>query len=252
MTQLNLPGQIVVKPDVADLVDTVADHLYVIGKEAIKARGVFHIALSGGSTPKVLFKTLVTDPSYRNFPWELTHVWVVDERVVPADDDRLNWNMMTDLLVNHINLTEGAAHPMPVDDPAGAEQYEADIRRLIEHCDDAGVPRFDYVLLGMGGDTHTASLFPHTPGIDETDRLVVFNDGEHVIEPRPRMTMTYPLINAARTINVLLTGASKQEPLQTISGAGVDPHAYPITGIRPAHDDGEMTWYLDAAAAGEA
>ncbi len=246
-----LPGQTVVKPDVDSLVETVADHLYVIGAEAIEARGVFDIALSGGSTPKALFKRLVTDPNYRAFQWDKTRVWMVDERVVPADDERLNWNMLKGFLLDHVTLGENAAFQMKCDWPDGDLQYEHAIRETLATRSTAGVPRFDYVLLGMGPDGHTASLFPQTHVLDETQALVKYNTGERVIEPKHRMTMTYPLINAARHIAVLITGVSKTEMLRRVSGGAEDARELPIMGVRPTEDDTDLTWYLNAAAAGD-
>ncbi len=243
--QPQLPGTVVVKSEVHDLVERVANDLIGCAIEAVRERGVFHVALSGGSTPEVLFKRIVTDPTYRAWPWADTHFWVVDERVVPIDDDRCNWKMMRAYLIDHLPLPEGHAHPMPTDHPRADEWYEAEVRRLVPAGDD-GVPRLDYVMLGMGGDGHTASLFPQTEALDERDRLVVFNDGELVIEPRPRLTMTYPLINAARRVAVLVTGASKQTMLARVAQSDRDVQNLPITGVAPTH--GVLTWYLDQAA----
>lgn len=247
-----LKGRAIVMADVHDLIDKMADDLMGRAIGRLRETGTFHIALSGGSTPKVLFRRLVTDPTYRIIDWSRTHIWIVDERCVPADDDQLNFKMMRELLIDHVPAPVDHVHPMPVLDDSGDNQYETDLRATVQDIDDAGVPRLDYVLLGMGSDAHTASLFPRTPALAERERLVVFNDGESVAEPRPRMTMTYPLLNAARTICPLVTGRGKHAMVQRVAAAGASMNHIddlPITGIEPAHEDGELIWYLDDAAA---
>jgi len=247
-----LKGRAIVMSDVHDLIDKMADDLLGKAIERFREAGVFHIALSGGSTPKILFRQLMTDPTYRVIDWSRTHVWIVDERCVGADDNRRNYKMIRELLIDHIPITADHVHPMPVDQQSGDQQYDTDLRATIGPIDNAGVPRLDYVLLGMGGDGHTASLFPHTPALSVRDRLVTFNDGDTVAEPRPRMTMTYPLINAARTIAPLVTGSAKHAMLQRVAAAGASTNHIddlPITGIQPTSEDGELIWYLDDAAA---
>ena len=114
-------------------------------------------------------------------------------------------------------------------------------------------PRLDFVLLGMGGDCHTASLFPGSPALGETEAWIAENDGERVVPPA-RITMTYPLLNRARRVAVLLTGAGKNDALQRVEGlheaGAVDTEEVPISGIDPAKHGGTLGWYLDAAAAG--
>jgi 6-phosphogluconolactonase/glucosamine-6-phosphate isomerase/deaminase len=129
------------------------------------------------------------------------------------------------------------------------ELYEAEMRSVFGETD--GPPRMDFVLLGMGGDCHTASLFPNSDAIHVSDRLIVVNDGPNVTPP-PRVTMTYPLLNAARQLAVLCVGAKKTEALKRVADqmkTGPDPVNVPITGIQPT--DGVLTWYLDSDAAGK-
>ncbi|MHC4993734.1 MAG: 6-phosphogluconolactonase, partial [Planctomycetota bacterium] len=150
-------------------------------------------------------------------------------------------------IVDHVTMPGNNFHPMGVLDKGGDQAYENDLRRLLGAEGVGG--RLDYALLGMGGDGHTASLFPQTPGLDESNRWIVFNDGELVADPRPRLTMTYPLINSARYIAVLVTGAGKHERLVDVAKAGRDIHRVPITGVIPTADDIDLVWYLDHAAA---
>jgi len=136
---------------------------------------------------------------------------------------------------------------MPVLEDDGDKKYEADLHEALDHPAITG--RLDYVLLGMGGDGHTASLFPQTDGLSVTDRWVIFNDGETVAEPRPRMTMTYPLINTARFIAILVTGEGKYGTLQHVSLAKDDVQRFPITGVQKVHPDTQLIWYLDHGSA---
>ena len=241
-----LPGQRVIHNTVDEVVDRIARDIMAFAMRRVAEVGEFHIALSGGSTPKALFKHWIIDPDFRLFPWTQTHIWIVDERVVPFSDDRSNYKMMKELLFDHIPIDPEQIHPMIVMDEDGADAYNKQLKDAL-----AGVAekRLDLVILGMGPDGHTASLFPKTEGLSEVDRLVIFNDGELVIEPRPRMTMTYPVINGARKIMTLLTGTGKFDMLQTIQDEESDPTMYPIMKIKPTYQDGEMFWYMDSAAA---
>jgi 6-phosphogluconolactonase len=243
-----LRGERVIAPDVDKLIDLVAHDLMAYATQRVSAAGEFHLALSGGSTPQALYQRLMIDPRYRLLPWPMTHLWIVDERCVPVSDERSNYKMIRELIVDHAGVVDAHVHPMPVSEHDGDALYERELRRGLA----AAGGRLDYVLLGMGGDGHTASLFPATPALDETERWVVFNDGESVAAPRPRMTMTYPLINAARRIALLVTGQSKHAMIRQVTvatGSPTAPKNLPVTGIAPSEPDGKMTWFLDHAAA---
>lgn len=258
---LKLSGRTHVAP--ADvLFDDLAIALATAATEAVKERGVFHVALSGGSTPEPFYMHLCIDPRYRGIPWEKMHVWIVDERRVPEDHDKSNIKMIRESFTNHLTMKKRQVHPMPVllDDPASA--YIEEMERVFESTaasqpgaslvTGSSIPRLDFVLLGMGDDGHTASLFPHSPALNEKAKWIANNDGPKVTPP-PRVTMTYPLLNAARELVVLCIGAKKHAMLKRVSDqlqkAGPDPQNLPITGIQPKQ--GRLTWYLDAAAAGE-
>ncbi len=245
---LQLSGRVEIADDPDDLHDRLAGAMWSAAKEAIAARGVYHLALSGGSTPEPFYMHMVIDLRYRLFPWEKTHIWLVDERRVPFEDERSNGRMIYESLTSQVPTPAEQVHfvPTEADDPAAA--YEATLRDVFEGIE---VPRLDFVLLGMGGDGHTASLFPHSPALDESTRLIVGNDGPGVIPP-PRVTMTYRLLNAAREIVVLVAGATKAPMLQQIDSQlrdeGLDVQRYPITGVAP--EAGDLIWLLDRAAAG--
>ena len=246
---LGLPGEVHVTPDADTLYDDLGLVFTSIAQEADEARGEFHIALSGGTTPWPFYQRLLIDTRFRSIPWERTHIWIVDERRVLEDDDLNNFKSMRGALLEDIPTPPAQIHPMMVmrDDPAGL--YEAELRAVFGAADE--VPRMDFVLLGMGDDCHTASLFPNSDAIHVTDRWIVVNDGPSVTPP-PRVTMTYPLLNAARQLAVLCIGSKKTDALRRVakqSETGPDPVNVPITGIVPT--DGVLTWYLDSEAAGQ-
>jgi 6-phosphogluconolactonase len=254
MTDLmpQLPGSVCIAKKDA-LFDDLALAVMAAADAAIAARGVFHLALSGGSTPEPFYMGLVIDPRYRELPWDKTHIWIVDERRVADDDERLNAKMIRETLVDHVPMRQRQFHPMQVmeQDPAGL--YIEELCTVFD-CDTKGAPpRLDFVLLGMGDDAHTASLFPKSDALHESEKWIAVNEGDAVTPP-PRVTMTYPLLNAAGELAVLLVGAKKQATIEAIekqlSNGGPDIENMPITGIEPA--SGHLTWYLDDAAAGVA
>lgn len=248
-SSLTLPGRVVVKPTKHDVFDELAADLIADALNATRERGAFHLALSGGSTPEPFYMSLVTDPRWRVLDWSTTHVWIVDERRVPEDDEKSNVRMIREALLDHVDMPDDQVHPMPVFDEDPASAYETEMRAAFGQID---LPRLDFVILGMGGDCHTASLFPDSPALDITDRWVSTNDGEKVVPP-PRVTMTYPLLNAGRRLAVLLSGQGKHAALKRVA----DQHAtgtpdsanIPISGIDPAPMGGELVWYLDEDAA---
>lgn len=250
---LNLPGTVVVAPDTEQLFERLGEHLMSMALRSADERGAFHLALSGGSTPEPFYIRLVTDPKFRLIPWNLMHLWIVDERCVPEDDPRSNIRMIRETLADHVPTPAAQVHPMPVLEEHAASVYEAQLEEAFGLIVGEGaIPRLDFVLLGMGGDCHTASLFPESPALQVTDRWVAPNDGPKVVPP-PRLTMTYPLLNAARQLCPLVVGQGKHEALMRVAeltdAHRVDTTNIPISGITPA-GNGELTWYLDDAAAG--
>ena len=249
---LKLPGHIHTAPDAEQLFDDLGSALLGSAQRAARERGVFHMALSGGGTPEPFYVRLVTDPKFRAFPWEQTNVWIVDERCVPEDHEKSNIKMIREAMLDHVPVKRSAVHPMPVlqENPAGV--YEEELSVAFGGIAPPSVPTLDFVLLGMGGDAHTASLFPQSPALTIADRWIAENDGERVVPP-PRLTMTYPLINHANEVVVLLTGTGKHATLkqieQRIAEAGPDIAELPITGIDPSANGGALTWYLDQGAA---
>jgi 6-phosphogluconolactonase len=225
----------------------LADHL----RQRLTLVRAAHLALSGGSSTKLLASALITESSLAALDWSRIHVWLVDERCVPADDPRLNANLVREALVAHLPLPAINFHPMPVQESQGAAHYEAELRAAFADRPVAEDRQLDAVVLGMGADGHTASLFPNSPALEEHDRLIALNDGDRVTVPRPRMTMTYPLINGARFIALLVTGASKRAALGRVASSPFDFRTLPVTGIGPA-PGASLLWCLDRDAASAA
>lgn len=247
----SLPGEMRITPTADELYDVLAGAMMAAGLDAIAKRGVFHAALSGGSTPEPFYIRLVTDPRFRAIPWERTHLWIVDERRVPEDHMQSNYRMIRETLVDHVPMRKRQRHPMPVLAADPAAEYTTELATAFNVTPDQPPPSLDFVLLGMGGDCHTASLFPNSPALAEKNRWVTVNEGPSVTPP-PRVTMTYPLLNAAKLVAVLVTGKNKAPALgrvaQQISTGKSDPQSLPITGISPV--DGKLVWFLDNGAAG--
>ncbi len=185
----------------------------------------FSIALSGGATPRLLYQSLAMTPLIE---WAKVELFFGDERPVPPEDPESNFGMVKAALLDHVKVL---AHPMRAAQ-GEAEAYEALIRARVPQVRD-GVPVLDLVLLGLGADGHTASLFPNTPALGETAKLVVMN------APPQRMTITLPLINAAKRVWILAAGAGKKEIVERAKGAA---SGLPVQQVRPTH--GELVWWV--------
>lgn len=242
-----LPGGVNVGADEEDAQERLGRDLLAMAKQAVGARGVFHLAVSGGSTPMPFYRRLMIDPLFREMPWSRTHLWIVDERRAPENSDTNNFKHIHELVVEHADIPPSQVHPIPVDQDDAAERYERALRETLALDTPGEEGRLDFVMLGMGPDGHTASLFPHTAALNEETRWVVDNDGPSVVPP-PRVTMTYPLINAARTVAFYVLGAGKADMIQRISTGTDGFETYPCKGIRPS--SGDLIWYLDRAACG--
>ncbi len=188
----------------------------------------FSIALSGGKTPRLLYQSLAMTPLIE---WPKVELFFGDERPVPLDHPESNYGMVKKALLDELGEVKVVAHPMPAEqgDAAGYEQL---LRSRIKELHE-GVPVLDLVLLGLGADGHTASLFPGSPQLAEKSRLVVMN------ETPKRMTMTLPLINAAKRVWIIAAGPEKKEILQRVQGKSGE---LPIQKVQPTH--GELVWWV--------
>jgi 6-phosphogluconolactonase len=221
--------------------------LIAIVHEAIQARGAAHVALSGGSTPKKLFQLLAAKGKAA-LPWDRIHLWWGDERTVAPDHPDSNYHMTRQALLEPLALDPARVHRIhgeTADHVASAAAYEAALVGAL-----GAPPVFDYVMLGMGPDGHTASLFPGSPALAETTRWVVANpvDSPLTKGPTTRITLTAAALNAGRHIRFLAGGADKAAPLAEVLHGARDPQRYPSQLIAPTHG-GDLVWFVDHAAA---
>ncbi len=239
-----LPGEVFVAQTIDQLLDLLAAELVVQAVACQRRFGDFELALSGGSTPQPLYDRLMYDPNCRQLPWSRTHLWLVDERGVPLDDARSNFRMINETIVQHSGIPSEQVHPIdPLSETADVD-YEAELREVLQWRQ-RGQDRLDFVLLGMGEDGHTASLFPYNETLGERHRLVRCVD-EPAAQPPHRVTMTCPLINSARMVAILVTGASKADAISRIAKGDMSIEQLPVTGVRPGQ--GQLKWFLDAEA----
>ena len=233
-------------PDLDTISREAANYTMRVAREAIATRGRFSFALSGGTTPGKMYALLTSEPFRSQIDWAAVQLFWSDERCVAPDDPQSNYSLAQNMLLSKLNLLPEQIHRMPADATdrdAASATYAAEIRRVL---DGSGVPSFDLVQLGMGPEAHTASLFPHQPSLREQTRLVL-----PVSVPKPppdRLTFTPPLLQAARHILFLATGADKAEALHEVLEGTYQPEEYPAQFI--AHEaKGDVVWMIDTTIA---
>ncbi len=232
-----------VYPDLESLSRAAAALLVEQANLAVAARGRFSVALSGGNTPRRTYELLASLPFKEQAPWHRMHIFWGDERCVPLDDPRSNARMAKEAWLDHVSIPEGQIHflncaTVPAE---GARQYEAQLRQFF-----AGrPPRLDLVLLGLGDNGHTASLFPGTPVLKETERWA--SEVYVAEQDLYRVTLTAPFINQAALVTFLVAGAAKAEVLRDILHGPRDPDRLPAQLI--ALQAGEVLWLTDLKAA---
>jgi 6-phosphogluconolactonase len=217
-----------------------------IAAASVAARDRFTVALAGGATPRTLYRLLADEraPYLTRVPWESTHVFFGDERMVPPDDPDSNARMAFESLLRHVPVPEEQVHRIRGENPdpdRAAEEYEEMLRatfRLAGH----EAPRFDLVLLGLGADGHTASLFPGDRALRESERLV--SPATAPVPPTARVTLTLPVLNAASSVLFLVSGGAKAAAVQRIRRGD----ELPAARVRP--QSGTLLWLCDRAAAG--
>ena len=198
----------------------------------------FHLALSGGSTPGRLYELL----ALQDLPWDRVHVSFVDERLVPPDSPKSNYALVRERLLAHAPIPEANIHAVPVGNPSAAQaaaEYERSLASLPRGAG-SGTPRFDLVLLGMGEDGHTGSLFPGSGALAETDRWAAGVLPEESPDGLARVSLTLPVMNSADLVLVHISGASKTEMLQRVLEGGAEQDL-PMSRVRPT---GSMEWLL--------
>lgn len=235
---------VIICQDASVLVRDLAKHIYQLAQAAIESQGRFTILLAGGSTPKALYEHLARE--YKNiFPWNKTFFFIGDERCVPHDSVDSNYKMINDALFVHIPLAAENIFPTH-DQDNNPELAAANYSNVIKHLfklKEGQLPVFDLVLLGLGPDGHTASLFPGTTALAEKDRLYVANYVEKLHSYR--LTATYPLLNAGREIIFLVAGENKAEIVCNVLSS--ERYAYPAQAVHATQ--GRLQWFIDQSAA---
>lgn len=231
-------------PDLESLSRAAAKLFAGLAADAVKTRGRFNVALSGGNTPRRTYEILAQPPFREQAPSGRTHVFWADERCVPPDDPRSNFRLAREAWLDHVRLPESQIHPFSCQSsPAvGARDYEALLRDFFGQ----GPPRLDLVFLGLGKDGHTASLFPFDPALEEREHwtAAVYDPGNNL----HRVTLTPPLINQAAVVAFLVEGAAKAGVLKEVLEGPRDPRRLPAQLIKP--ENGELYWLVDREAAG--
>jgi 6-phosphogluconolactonase len=242
-----LPAEIKVFSDLDELSRQAATRFVRIATQRVGEGKIFAAALSGGSTPRRLYELLASLPFSERVPWSSTHLFQVDERCVSPDHPQSNYHMIREALLNRGLIPDSNFHRMAAelqDREEAARQYAKELARVLRGRADEW-PRLDVIFLGMGADGHTASLFPGSPALDVQSLWVVPNYVEKL--QAYRLTLTFPILNAAACVIFLVAGADKAGTVRQVLDPSTGPDKFPAQRIRPAN--GEVCWYLDEAAA---
>lgn len=234
-------ANVLVCRDAREVAAEAASRFVCAALRSTAARGRFVAAIPGGWSPRATFEMLATPEFAREIPWEKTHIFFTDERAVSPDHEDSNYRLARDLLLSKVPIPERSVHRFLAElmpDEAAA-LYEQEIRRAA-----AGEPLFDLVMLGMGSDTHTASLFPESPALDERERLAVPNHIDKL--GACRLTLTISALCSAQGVMILTLGEGKAEALRDVLQGEPDERRHPVQSIRPT---GRLLWIIDQPAA---
>ena len=237
--------------NLAALSSSAAMLVRTAAESAVKERGLFTLVLAGGKTPRLLYGLLAAPPCKESMPWPSIHLFWSDERFVPAADPARNFQMAREALILKVALPPANIHPVPADagsPHAAAVAYETSLKDFFKKTSSAEVgkglfPVFDMILLGMGSDGHTASLFPHDAALQEQEKWVTAVSGSQAMPPVPRVTLTLPVINSSRCVVFLISGEGKKGVANaSISNTNAARNIYPAAMVRP---EGELHWLID-------
>jgi 6-phosphogluconolactonase len=247
MTEYTANAEVRILPDSTAIAKRAAQKFAEFAATAVKEHGSFEVVLAGGSTPKTLYGLLVNDPALRSqVPWDKMHVFFGDERPVKPDDPESNFRMASETLISKSPLKPDQVTRIKGEYPEAekaAKEYEQEIRTHFKLAD-GKFPCFDLILLGMGSEGHTASLFPGTKALRENRRIAVHNWVGKVL--MDRITLTAPAINNAAHIMFMVTGADKAPALTAVLERVYDPDQLPAQLIQPVN--GTLLWLVDTAA----
>ena len=245
VVERNVKPDLRVFQDVNELSLRAAEAVARTITDAVRSTGRCSLVLSGGSTPRTLYG-LLASRFREQIPWAHVHVFWGDERYVPPDDAQSNYRVAKETFLDHVPCPAANVHPMPThfsDSEAAARDYEATLRTYFA----GGPPEFDLVLLGLGPEGHTASLFPGSSALAEPTRWVLAVTVP--AEPRLRLTLTLPVLNRAATAYFLVTGSNKARALHEVLTGIADPNTFPAAGVTLA--SGTLIWWVDRDAAAQ-
>lgn len=240
----------VIFPDSDTLSHDAAGRVVQAAQDAIQTRGQFTLALAGGNTPQEMYRLLAQAPFASQVDWTRTFAFMSDERCVPPNDERSNFGIAQTALLSHVPIPGKNVFPCPTTNGTPeqiARQYAQTLAGFFGVTYQDAPPAFDLVLLGLGDDGHTASLFPHMSSLDEQTAWVVSSPPGVLPPPVERVTFTFPLINAARQVMLLVAGGNKAKAVRDVLEAHVDLHDRPAAGVQPK--SGTLNWLLDTTAA---
>ena len=251
-------NECVMKPEIRthssleDLSRAAAECICEIAEEAIKERGIFTLVLSGGTTPRLLYEELAKEPYASRVDWQHTYLFWGDERCVPSDNPDSNFSLALQTLISKVDVPPSNIHRIPAatgsPKPVAAE-YETTLREFFQATagsdPSTSFPSFDLVLLGIGGDGHTASLFPGDAALEERTSWVVAVEGSSASPPVPRITLTLPVINEAKCVLFLASGSNKREVFQQVVN-NPETSSYPAARVKPS---GRLVWFIDEGLA---
>ena len=242
-----MKSEIQILQNLAEISRVAAELFIKIGNQAISRCDKFTVALAGGSTPKSLYRLLTTDEFRNQIDWQKVFFFFGDERNVSPADDESNFRMANENLLEPLQISAENIFRWQTeleDAQEIAEHYQKTIVRFFDLAKDE-FPRFDLILLGMGDDGHTASLFPFSAALSETKKIAVSNRVEKL--NTTRLTFTFPAINNAANIIFLISGAAKSDALKEVLEGKPQPEKFPSQNIKP--ENGNLFWLTDAPAA---
>jgi 6-phosphogluconolactonase len=239
--------EIILCRDLADLNRRAAEYFIHLAEEAVARSARFTVALAGGSTPRSVYALLGSTGYQERIPWHQVHLFWGDERCVPPDHPESNYRMVRESLLAKIKIPSENVHRMPGEKEPGvaALEYEAMLKEFF-HLSRSSFPRFDLILLGIGEDGHTASLFPQSDAVAEVERLVVASRAQQ--KDLYRLTLTLPVLNHAADVVFLVAGESKAAIVKKLTQTKAGASLLPAARVRPHH--GRLSWLItqDAAA----
>jgi 6-phosphogluconolactonase len=246
-TSAKYKPNLVVVPDIESFAQRGLELFITDAQRAIKAKDVFYAAISGGQTPKHLFELLGKSSEAKMLPWDKIHLFWVDERYVPPDSQWSNYKLAADTFLPRVGIPEENIHRIPTeysDSQAATQEYEQTIREVFVLSENE-LPRFDLIVLGMGAEGHTGSLFPNSYACFATDNLAC---AVYVLDEKlNRITLTHPVLCAALHLVVLVSGKEKAQILKEVLTSEPDEVRYPIHTLWPILD--KVTWLVDKEAA---